>query len=170
MYVRLGKNYNKQPAWKALIGVLFIYLPLFITLPFNVMTAVFVYCHLKLIGGHNIKKYTDFLPNWDSHRYTRKNQIVVDDTKLPAPRKFKWFWLFNCKLYCPMSISLFDYISYLVKIVENWWCPFYHSKIDQYRESSVDASYWHIDADRRIKLHPEDRDSDIYNADKKFQL
>ena len=27
MYVIIGKNYKKQPAWKAFIGIIFIYLP-----------------------------------------------------------------------------------------------------------------------------------------------
>lgn len=169
MYITIGKNYDKQPAWKVFIGIIFIYLPLFITLPFNILTAIFVYFHLKFVGGHNIKKYTDFLPKWTSHRYNSSNQIVVDDTKLPAPRKFKWFWLFNCKMYCPMSIALFDYISYLVKIVENWWCPFYHNKISKYRGSAVDASYWHIDPERKSKLHPDDRKNTIYNADRNMR-
>ena len=164
-YVIIGKNYCKQPTWKAFIGIIFIYLPLFITLPFNILTAIFVYFHLKFIGGSNIKKYTDFLPDWDSHRYTYENQPVVTDSKLPAPRKFKWFWLFNCKLYCPMSIALFDYLSYLVKIVENWWCPFYHNRVSVYKDSAVDKSYWHIDEDRLNKLHVDDKNNEIFNAE-----
>ncbi|WP_455216825.1 hypothetical protein, partial [Kaarinaea lacus] len=77
----------------------------------------------------------------------------------------RWYWIFNCKLYCPMSVALFCYTAYLVKIVENWWCPFDHDKKQEYAEGAIDKSYWHLNDKDMASLHPDDRSNIIWNED-----
>ncbi|WP_243688154.1 hypothetical protein [Geotalea toluenoxydans] len=62
-----------------------------------------------------------------------------------------------------MSVALFRYAVYLVKIVENWWCPFAHDQKQDYVESAVDKSFWHVDPDELNKLHPDDKENRIWN-------
>lgn len=62
-----------------------------------------------------------------------------------------------------MSVALFYYMTYLVRIVENWWCPFHHDKKHEYKESAIDQSYWHIYETERSKLNPDDRENVIWN-------
>ena len=66
-------------------------------------------------------------------------------------------------------MALFSYAAYLIRIVENWWCPFEHDKKETYRDSAIDKSYWHLHAIEREKLHPDDLNNSIWNegADKK---
>ena len=56
-------------------------------------------------------------------------------------------------------------MTYLVTIVENWWCPFHHDKKSEYADAAIDQSYWHIYEVERAKLHPDDRDNAIWNDD-----
>jgi hypothetical protein len=58
---------------------------------------------------------------------------------------------------------MFRYLAYLVRIVENWWCPFEHEKKEAYKDSCIDYSYWHIDEKDRSKLHEADRENPIWN-------
>ncbi|HAI70241.1 MAG TPA: hypothetical protein DCM38_12500 [Gammaproteobacteria bacterium] len=162
--IQIGRNSVKQARWKILLGVPLIYLPILICLPFVIIGVVLIRLHLKLVGGMEIKSYWDFVPSWISHRYTSENQIIR--TKKLAwlhLSGYKFFWIFNCKLYCPLSVALFDYTTYLVKIVENWWCPFYHEKKSDYVIGAIDQSYWHLIPLEKAKLHPEDRDNPIWN-------
>jgi hypothetical protein len=53
----------------------------------------------------------------------------------------------------------------LVKIVENWWCPFDHDKKAEYNESAIDKSYWHLQIVERAKFHPDDLNNPTWNED-----
>jgi hypothetical protein len=113
-----------------------------------------------------IRSYWDFVPGWVSHRYQHQDQITyTTGSTWYNLRAHKWYWLFNCKLYCPLSVALFRYAVYLVMIVENWWCPFAHDKKTDYIESAIDKSYWHLHDSERDKLHPDDLNNPIWNEE-----
>ncbi len=167
--VVIGDNYKKIPTWRKIVGVPIIYLPLFVSLPFSILGALLCYLHLKMMGAKDIKTWADFAPEIRSHRYTMKNQVVLDANNWwELQIKSRFFWIFNCTLYCPLSVSFYEWHAYLVKLVENWWCPFLHEKKPDYKDAPIDLSYWHVEG--VDKLHPEDRDNPIWNkemADKK---
>jgi hypothetical protein len=158
----IGKNHNKVPVLQRTIGLLFVYLPI-LTLPFVFLSAYLTYYHLKLIGGENIKTLSDFLPARSSHRYNLKNQITMDGSFKLSLAQSKLYWILNCTWYCPVSVALFEWHAYLVKLVENWWCPFTHEKKESYNNAKIDKSFWHIYPEDAIKLEPEDRDNEIWN-------
>lgn len=164
--VLIGKNFNNQPLWKVLFGVPLIYLPLITTIPFVLVGVFLVTTHLKFVGGMKIRPYRDFIPDWISHRYRWGNQITHSTgVSWHQLRSYRFFWIFNCKLYCPLSVGLFNYTCYLVKIVENWWCPFDHNRKHLYAEGAIDQSYWHLTPEDRQKLHPDDRNNPIWNCE-----
>ena len=164
--VEIGQNFVKQPAWKIKIGVPLIYIPLLTTVPFVAIAIVLVKGHLKLIGAKGVKPFSDFIPQWISHRYNYHNQITYGDEKnWTNMRSYRFYWIFNCKIYCPISVAMFRYVAYLVRIVENWWCPFEHDKKEAYKGSSIDYSFWHIDEKERLKLHEEDKENPIWNKE-----
>lgn len=170
--VIIGRNFAQQPAWKRYLGVPLVYLPLVFTIPFMLVGVILIRSHLHFVGGMNIRSYWSFTPTWLSHRYRNAEQpIFHTDTTRWQFRAYRWFWVFNCKLYCPLSVALFSYSVYLVKIVENWWCPFGHDKKSDYSEGAIDQSYWHIFPAEYAALHPEDRDNIIWNdlASKPFK-
>jgi hypothetical protein len=162
--VQIGCNYSTHPRWKFLAGVPLIYIPILVGVIPMMICAALVRTHLKWVGGHNLKSYWgDFVPKWVSHRYTRQTQIIP----VRAGERFGWFmlfakskifWIFNCKLYCPLSIALLSYVLYLVKIVEQWWCPFRHEKKPSYAGVPIDQSFWHATGDSSL-MHPEDREN-----------
>jgi hypothetical protein len=78
----------------------------------------------------------------------------------------KWYWIFNCKVYCPLSVALIAYTLYLVKIVENWWCPFNHGKKCTYDDAAIDGSVWHLDGAHKKLLHPDDASNPIFTDGK----
>lgn len=160
--VRIGCNYVKQPLWKVMLGVPLIYLPIITTVPFVIIGVLLVKMHLKYVGGMAVKSYRDFVPGWVSHRYRNDEQPAIN---LPwyQPGHYRIFWVLNCKLYCPMSVALFSYAVYLVKIVENWWCPFAHDRKQSYAEGTIDESFWHVDPLELAKLHPDDKNNPIWN-------
>lgn len=164
--VKIGCNYMTQPTWKVILGVPLIYFPLFTTIPFVAIGVLLVRTHLKWIGGMNIRSYWEFVPDWISHRYRYSDQITyTTGAHWYNLRAHKFYWVFNCKLYCPLSVALFRYMAYLVKIVENWWCPFDHNQKHEYREGAIDQSYWHLHDAERVKLHPDDLNNPIWNED-----
>jgi hypothetical protein len=65
--------------------------------------------------------------------------------------------------YCPLSVALFRYAAYLVKIVENWWCPFAHNRKKDYVEGAIDKSFWHMFPEELEKLHPDDQKEPMWN-------
>lgn len=161
--VIIGNNYVKQPFWKILLGVPLIYLPIITTVPFMVIGVVLIRAHLRSVGGMAIRSYWEFVPAWISHRYGRHEQPVIEKPWY-HPGHYRFFWIFNCKIYCPLSVALFSYAAYLVKIVENWWCPFAHEQKKTYAESAIDESFWHMFPEELEKLHPEDRKNPIWDA------
>jgi len=162
--VLIGRNYIDQPAWKRYLGIPLIYAPLLTTIPFVITGILLVKFHLKYVGGMDIRPYWSFVPSWVSHRYQYDNQITFDSKNTWFQfQGYRWYWIFNCKVYCPMSVALFRYITYLVKIVENWWCPFHHDKKHEYLEGAIDQSFWHIHQEEKQKLHTEDRENPLWN-------
>lgn len=164
--VRIGSNYSTQPTWKLALGIPLIYFPLLTTIPFVMIGILLVRTHLKWVGGMNIRSYWDFVPAWASHRYQYADQITYSTgAAWYNLRARKFYWIFNCKLYCPLSVALFKYLAYLVCIVENWWCPFDHEKKADYADSAIDKSYWHLHEIERVKLHPDDLNNPIWNEE-----
>lgn len=162
--IAIGRRFYELPAWRRYLGALLIYLPLFLSLPFVLLGAVILYAHLVTLGAKNLKRYSDFLPRNASFRYqTLKEQITFHFDPTAPWASAKAFWQFNCNYYCPLSVGLYEWSSYLVKTVENFWCPFFHERKVTYRESAIDQSYWHILPENRDKLHPEDQQCDIWN-------
>jgi hypothetical protein len=160
--VKIVCNYERQPFWKMILGVPLIYLPLLTTVPFAIVGVTLVKIHLKYVGSMNIKSYGDFVPDWASHRYANKDQPTINISRFSLAH-YRFFWVFNCKLYCPLTVALFSYLLYLVKIVENWWCPFAHGKKQHYAEAAIDKSFWHVDPAETAKLVPDDRENPIWN-------
>ncbi|MGH8557094.1 MAG: hypothetical protein ACRESZ_06445 [Methylococcales bacterium] len=160
--IRLGGNFLKVSKFRRIFGTLLIYLPL-IFVPFVVLTVCLTWVSLKIIGARKLKSFGDFAPEWKSHRYRYKSQIVQSTGAFKPQLGWRWFWIFNCNLYCPLSVALFEYTAYLVKAVENWWCPFDHSRKANYSSAAIDLSYWHIKPGEAEKLHRDDRDNPIWN-------
>jgi hypothetical protein len=158
----IGKHHKQVPVWRRAIGLVFVYLPI-LTLPFVFISAYLSYYHLRLIGGKNIKTLSDFLPDRASHRYNLKNQITMDASYKLSLSQSKLYWILNCTWYCPVSVALFEWHAYMVKIIENWWCPFAHDKKQGYSNAPIDQSFWHIYPEDRIKLDREDLNNPIWN-------
>jgi len=164
--VNIGSNFDRQPLWKVYLGVPLIYLPLLTTIPFMLIGVWIVRLHLTYIGGMNLRSYWEFVPAWASHRYRFGDQIIyTSGASWYSLRKYRWFWIFNCKLYCPLSVALFRYAAYLVKVVENWWCPFGHAQKTNYKDGAIDMSYWHLYEAERRRLHPDDLRNPIWNEE-----
>lgn len=162
--VEIGKNHNQMSVPRRAIGLFFVYAPI-ITLPFVFASAYMTYFHLWLVGAKNVKKFSDYLPAKESHRYTMKNQITMKPSFGVSLSQYKLYWILNCTWYCPVSVAVFEWHAYLVKLVENWWCPFTHEKKEGYANAKIDKSFWHIYEEDIVKLNPEDRDNPIWNID-----
>lgn len=163
--VLIGRTFPKIPIFpRIVIGTPLIYLPILTTIPFVVVGVFIVRWHLWMLGARNIKSYWEFVPKWVTHRYVYATQPVASDNPLDFAH-YKWFWIFNCKVYCPLSVALFRYAVYLIKIVENWWCPFAHERKGEYCDASIDYSFWHVFPELNKRLDPEDRDNPIWNRD-----
>jgi len=166
--VQIGSNFDEIPHWRFLAGVFLIYVPILLGLVPMILCALLVRTHLRMVGASNLKTYwKDFVPSWVSHRYTRKTQIVSDRFfakygSVVSITRSKLFWIFNCKLYCPLSIALVAYLVYLVKVVEQWWCPFGHDRKLTYADAPIDRSFWHANGDGGL-LHPDDRENPSWN-------
>jgi hypothetical protein len=160
--VEIGKNHRKIPVLQRGIGMILIYLPI-LTFPFVFISAYLTYYHLRMVGGKNIKTYSDFIPDRASHRYDLKSQITMKPTFKVSMAQSKLFWILNCTWYCPYSVALFEWHAYMVKIVENWWCPFTHEKKESYKNAMIDKSFWHLYPEDLAKLEKEDRDNPIWN-------
>ncbi len=143
------------------IGLIFVYLPI-LTLPFVVISALLTYYSLKFVGAENVKTLKDFLPERASHRYDLKSQVTMDGSFKLSAAQSKLYWILNCTWYCPFSVALFEWHAYMVKVVENWWCPFNHSKKSNYVDGAIDQSFWHIYPEDKIKLHEDDKNNPIF--------
>jgi hypothetical protein len=160
--VSIVNNYNNISLWRLLISFPLVFIPAIITLPFVFLGSFLIKVHLVLLGAKNIKPFKDFLPSRNSFRYTFKKQITVDKSIFFFIR-WRIFWFYNCGIYCPYSVALFEYTAYLIKVVENWWCPFYHNKKINYSNAPIDKSYWHSRSDLIKNLHKDDADCPIWN-------
>lgn len=162
--VRIGDGFQRQPKWRLLLGIPLIYLPLLTTVPFLIVGVLLARLHLWLVGATEMRGYWDFVPTWISHRYRNAEHIRLDSARGRWNiLRTRFFWVANCKLYCPMSVALLAYATYLVKVVENWWCPFAHDRKASYAEGAIDMSFWHLDPQERRRLHPDDRENPIWN-------
>ncbi len=132
--VDIGVHYAKVSPWRVFVGLPFVYLPILV-MPFILLGGGLIYIHLRLMGAQNLKTLRDFLPAWDSHRYSYKTQIVKNDCH-PLARwsRARAYWIFNCTFYCPFSVASLEWTSYLTKVVEIWWCPFGHATEAELRE------------------------------------
>lgn len=160
--VEIGKNHNNMSVPGRAIGMILVYLPI-LTLPFVFLSAYMTYYHLRFVGAKNVKTLSDFLPDRASHRYNLKTQITMNPSFQPSLSQFKLFWILNCTWYCPVSVALFEWHAYMVKIVENWWCPFGHDKKEGYSNAKIDKSFWHIYPADKAKLNEEDLNNPIWN-------
>jgi hypothetical protein len=164
--VEIGAHHKNVSVPVRAVGIILVYLPLF-TLPFVIASAYFTYFHLRMVGAKNVKTWSDFMPDRASHRYNLKNQITMDGSFGISPSQSKLFWILNCTAYCPYSVALFEWHAYLVKIVENWWCPFGHNRKDSgdYNEGAIDKSFWHIYPGDSVKLHQDDLNNPLWNQE-----
>lgn len=161
--VEIGRNFRKIPLWKLIIGIPLIYIPAIITVPFAIIGLILTRCHLIFLGAKNLKCYKDFVPERRSFRYTLKNQITMrGEQGFNIWVRSKLFWFYNCGIYCPYTVALFEYLTYLIKVVENWWCPFYHDKKTNYADAPIDKSFWHISSEK-TKLHKDDLNCKIWS-------
>lgn len=78
--------------------------------------------------------------------------------------RLKAFWLFNCTMYRPVSVAYREWLAYMVKVEENWWCPFAHETKKNYAVASIDYSCWHA-SEQAKQLHPDDQDNPIWNKE-----
>lgn len=164
--IEIGKRFYSLSPWRRYLGTMLIYVPLVVSLPFVALGGLILYTHLRILGAENVKRYRDFVPDWSSHRYHQLSRQITFKMDYTAPwTSFKLFWMFNCNFYCPLSVALYEWSAYLVKTVENFWCPFFHDKKENYADASIDQSYWHIHQENRDLLHPEDRDCPIWSED-----
>lgn len=169
--VIIGCHHNQKSMLSRAIGLIFIYLPIF-TLPFVIISAYLTYFSLKFVGAENVKTWRDFLPKRSSYRYTLKNQITMRSTTFLTRFSFaqsKLYWIINCTWYCPYSVALFEWHTYLVKVVENWWCPFGHSRKKFYGDGAIDQSFWHLSEENKNKLNEEDRNNPLYTKSSESQ-
>jgi hypothetical protein len=80
-----------------------------------------------------------------------------------SPVQSRLYWILNCTWYCPVSVALFEWHAYLVKLVENWWCPFAHDRKPNYDNAKIDQSFWHIYPEELVNLDQADKDNPIWN-------
>lgn len=163
--VFIANDFKHASLWYRLTTVSLIYLPIF-SWPFVLASAWITYLHLRMLGAKNIRPLSSFLPDRKSHRYDMKTQITMQPKSMLNPVRAKTFWVANCTWYCPYSVGLFEWHSYLVKVVENWWCPFQHDRKDaHYKSGAINQSFWHIYPEAVVKLHPKDYQNPIWNKD-----
>lgn len=159
--VQIGGNHKQMSVLSRTIGLVLVYLPI-LTVPFVITSAYLTYYSLIFCGAKNVKKWRDYIPEKSSHRYTMKNQVTMRGSFKLSLAQLKLFWILNCTVYCPYSVALFEWHSYLVKVVENWWCPFAHSNKENYKNGSIDQSFWHIHPEDASKLEEEDKSNPIF--------
>ncbi|MEY4768994.1 MAG: hypothetical protein RL637_1633 [Pseudomonadota bacterium] len=162
--VHIAAHHQQMSVPRRAIGLLFVYLPI-LTLPFVITSAYLTYFHLRMVGAKGVKTWSDFMPDRASHRYDLKNQITMDGSFKLSLAQSKLYWILNCTWYCPLSVALFEWHAYLVKVVENWWCPFAHNRKNEgcYNEGAIDRSFWHLYPEDKKKLHTDDLNNPLWN-------
>ena len=162
--VSIGVPFRNVSDLRAYFGLFFIYAQI-VVLPAILVGALMVYVHLRTLGARDVKPLKDFLPDWKSHRYRYKSQIVYrGGSRINFWLRPRLFWIFNCTLYCPLSVGLLEWTAYQVKLAENWWCPFAHGTKHTYADAPIDYSYWHT-LETVQDLHPDDRNNPVWNQD-----
>jgi len=128
------------------LGKILVFIMLTLCLPFVIFSALITVVHLKMAGATNVKAYRSFLP---------ENKTFSSA---------KTCWVANYSRLLVFSTTLFDWHAYLVKLVENWWCPFHHNRKEpHYRAGAINQSFWHLYPEDFKKLSPDDRDNPIWN-------
>jgi len=110
----IGKFYFSQPKWKRGLAIPLVYLPIFTTLPFAAFFSLLTKLVLMLTGNRSIPTIRSLMPCWVSHRYTHETQITMKPkliwydpvSYMDYLRAMKWFWIFNCKMYCLTSVAI----------------------------------------------------------------
>ncbi len=167
--VIIGREYVRLSPIRVFLGLPLVYGPA-LFLPFILLPAFLVYVHLRMMGARNLRTLGSYLPDRKSHRYDYKSQIVqTGSTKIAFWTRTRLYWIFNCTLYCPLSVATLEWFTYLVKVVEVWWCPFAHNRKPRYADAAIDSTFWHNAIDV-VKLHPEDRHNPIWNEESDAEL
>jgi|GEM_PF-162271 len=139
------------------LGKILVFIMLTLCLPFVIFSALITVLHLKMAGATNVKAYRTFLP---------ENKGFSNELNHPVNglSSVNAFWLANYSRLLVFSTALFDWHAYLVKLVENWWCPFHHNRKEpHYRSGAINQSFWHLYPEDFKKLSPDDRDNPIWN-------
>jgi hypothetical protein len=146
------------------IGNGFLSLLLLLFLPFVIFSAMMTVMHLKMAGATNMRVYRSFLPDGNSFPYELKNPVTMVPGAWFSRIANTTFWVAKYSRFLGYSTALFDWHAYLVKLVENWWCPFHHNRKDpHYRVGAINQSFWHLYPEDLMKLAPDDRDNPIWN-------
>lgn len=162
--ILIAEGHRRNSLPRIFFAVILVFLPVLL-LPFALMIGCLAYLHLRAMGATNLKTLRDFLPDRRSHRYTLKTQVIPRGRVHPTAfyTRLRLYWILNCTWYCPFSVALFEWLSYLTKAIENWWCPFHHGRKSTYDTARLDASYWHSTENEGL-LDPDDRDNPIWCA------
>jgi hypothetical protein len=146
------------------LGNVLLSLLLLLCLPFVIFSAMMTVLHLKMAGATNMRLYRSFLPDSKSFSYELKNPVTMVPGAWFSPSGNSTFWVVKSSRFLTYSTALFDWHAYLVKLVENWWCPFHHNRKEpHYRVGAINQSFWHLYPEDLIKLAPDDRDNPIWN-------
>ena len=109
--IHIGQGFRDASPVRTFFGLFFVYAPVFV-LPFVLLGGCLVYIHLKIMGATNLKTLRDFLPDWKSHRYQYKTQIVKEDVYPYAFwARLRAYWIFNCSIYCPLSVAILEWTA-----------------------------------------------------------
>lgn len=141
-----ANDFLKRTSMLFQLGKILVCLILTLCLPFVMFSALITVLHLKMAGATNVKAYRSFLP---------ENKTFSSA---------KTFWGTTYSRLLVFSIALFNWHAYLVKLVENWWCPFHHNRKEpHYWAGAINQSFWHLYPEDFKKLSPDDRDNPIWN-------
>jgi hypothetical protein len=141
-----ANDFLKRASMLFQLGKILVCLILTLCLPFVMFSALITVLHLKMAGATNVKVFRSFLP---------ENKTFSSA---------KTFWGTTYLRLLVLSIALFNWHAYLVKLVENWWCPFHHNRKEpHYRAGAINQSFWHLYPEDFKKLSPDDRDNPIWN-------
>ncbi len=146
------------------LGNLLASLLLTLCMPFVIFSAMMTVLHLKMAGASNMRVYRSFLPDYKPFPYELKNPVTMVPGAWFSRIPITTYWVAKYARFLVYSTALFNWHAYLVKLVENWWCPFHHNRKDpHYRIGAINQSFWHLYPEDFIKLAPDDRDNPIWN-------
>lgn len=146
------------------LGNVLLPLLLLLCLPFVIFSAMMTVLHLKMAGATNMRAYRSFLPDNKMFSFGYNSSVNLMPGVWFSCIPNTTFWVANYTNFLALSTALFNWHAYLVKLVENWWCPFHHNRKDpHYRIGAINQSFWHLYPEDLIKLAPDDRDNPIWN-------